>query len=868
MPRSGSKKKWKSSNINRQDSADNPKQFQSGSTCSKSTPVHNQKVLTEVRALFEKKFAFVRPSEGQEWKLPPAESLFSEAVVKDWDPELNHYKAELNELKCQLSDKDIQQWHQHTSFTHRSALVMSHLRNNYWVELCTQAWCKFFEIVSSYDVIKPGLAREEGACLKSVHLCEAPGAFVTSLNHYLKSSGILRHGAWNWLATTLNPYYEGNSTDAMIADDRFILQTQEHWFFGEDNTGDLMNAENLKSLKQRVEDTMGNVQLMTADGSINCQNDPAEQEVVVSQLHYCEVVTAMALLADGGSFILKMFTMFEHQTACLMYLLNCSFREVHVFKPATSKAGNSEVYVVCLGFIGQQSLEEYMPSLLSHFGPAECPNAMFPISSIPTSFLVQLRACAATFKDYQMATISENIWLYTHMSEQERHRLTKVREACRTTYVERYAIKSIRKADKICSDASKGQNIRAVGMFTKTARKRLHGTFTERQQLDHSHWLQRLNADYQQLAVATWGSEVMTQILQNNRELMPSEVASWDVVVGKRLTSIQSSSFCTAEVLDDWNLACAHAQTGCDAKEDLDKCSIYDQTIVDVMGTDLAKLQKISRSDGTINSLCLLTRKGKEDSFLQLLTKSGGWSLRNCLVTTTTADVSVTLEERRLTSEHSCHESMSKTTSSLGIPHLGDQNIIKKCSVLLQHDKVPVVYSDCGLGGKVSASSCKLSPHQLGTRLQSLVSVTLAMHALHIGGTLIIRVPEILTRFSAGLLYVIHKVFLQITLIAVVDNGTSSSVAIIAQGFVGAHPLLIQHLWKVYSSILEYQNNQETDVLTFVPQSQLCVKEFNNGLTEFSENFLKAQTSFLVQTELTAQLDNEQMEGNTPEQTR
>ena len=69
---------------------------------------------------------------------------------------------------------------------------------------------------------------------------------------------------------------------------------------------------------------------MTADGSINCQNDPAEQESVVSQLHYCEVITALSILAAGGAFVLKMFTMFEHSTVCLMYLLNCVFQKVEL----------------------------------------------------------------------------------------------------------------------------------------------------------------------------------------------------------------------------------------------------------------------------------------------------------------------------------------------------------------------------------------------------------------------------------------------------------------------------------------------------------------------------------------------------------
>ena len=41
---------------------------------------------------------------------------------------------------------------------------------------------------------------------------------------------------------------------------------------------------------------------------------------------------------------------------------------------------------------------------------------------------------------------------------------------------------------------------------------------------------------------------------------MPGEVSTWRVIVGKKLTSIQSSSFCLAESLDDWNLACTNSQ--------------------------------------------------------------------------------------------------------------------------------------------------------------------------------------------------------------------------------------------------------------------------------------------------------------------
>ncbi len=54
---------------------------------------------------------------------------------------------------------------------------------------------------------------------------------------------------WQWFAQTLNPYYEHDpSTAAMlIDDDRLIFHTihENHWDFGIDNSGNIMNEENI-----------------------------------------------------------------------------------------------------------------------------------------------------------------------------------------------------------------------------------------------------------------------------------------------------------------------------------------------------------------------------------------------------------------------------------------------------------------------------------------------------------------------------------------------------------------------------------------------------------------------------------------------
>ena len=48
----------------------------------------------------------------------------------------------------------------------------------------------------------------------------------------------------------------------MIDDDRFIFDTLKNWYFGEDNTGDIMMADNVGRLKDACEH-LGNIHLVS-----------------------------------------------------------------------------------------------------------------------------------------------------------------------------------------------------------------------------------------------------------------------------------------------------------------------------------------------------------------------------------------------------------------------------------------------------------------------------------------------------------------------------------------------------------------------------------------------------------------------------
>jgi hypothetical protein len=93
------------------------------------------------------------------------------------------------------------------------------------------------------------------------------------------------------------------------------------------------------------------VDLITADGGFDIKNYNG-QEIVTSKLILCEIYTALKTQRENGTFIIKFFDMFTHNSI-IYYLILCSFYEyVRIIKPRTSRNCNSERYLICYNFNG------------------------------------------------------------------------------------------------------------------------------------------------------------------------------------------------------------------------------------------------------------------------------------------------------------------------------------------------------------------------------------------------------------------------------------------------------------------------------------------------------------------------------------
>lgn len=479
--------------------------------------------------------------------MPNAGDMFTEPA---WQlNEFQELKVALNGTKQKLNFFDLDQWHAHTAKMNPAGLVIDHVRKVARPDFLTQAWCKFYEIACTSDLL-PRDVTTGGGDVFTVHLCEAPGAFVSSLNHYIAANH--ERVRLEWLAMTLNPYHEANGPPNIVSDDRLILNTLDNWEWGPDYTGDIFQPGYAEHLRRMVSERPGKtVCLVTADGSVDCSDDPGEQEDAVARLHDHETMVALNVLRDGGSLVLKMFTMFECRTICRLYLLCCLFRAVTVRKPATSKPGNSEVYVVCTGYRGRSLAEPFVRTYFDESGGPRQDAATLRLSQIPDGFRAALHECASYFSRMQMLMIDGNVDAWWSGKEDRHRDMEPVRRAVCAEFVARYGVRPIRA----------GREIMPGGGFVPRVRvncKRRGGvvggaSYAEKTLLRHTSD-PRQEADVLYRTLAECGREwprprSRDVVYWGRREHLTVGLPDVRYRLGKPVTAVRGSKFCSESLI-------------------------------------------------------------------------------------------------------------------------------------------------------------------------------------------------------------------------------------------------------------------------------------------------------------------------------
>ena len=150
------------------------------------------------------------------------------------------------------------------------------------------------------------------------------------------------------------------------------------------------------------------------------------------------------------------------------------FKEVNVFKPATSKEGNSEVYVICKEF-SHSSLSKDMKEVLLNNVEKFSVHSLFSQGDIDKTFMKELRKCSKFFKDIQTNAILSNIesfdfdidkinWRYkkTTMCNTQ---IRELRKKVADEFILRYNIHPIRNDQRIVPVTT--ASVKKVGNFSR-----------------------------------------------------------------------------------------------------------------------------------------------------------------------------------------------------------------------------------------------------------------------------------------------------------------------------------------------------------------------------------------------------------------
>lgn len=189
--------------------------------------------------------------------------------------------------------------------------------------------------------------------IKCLFLAEGPGGFAEAVIKYRLDNKYTKD---KFYGISLKSGTDKNIPEWKLQKD---CMKKVEISYGHDGTGNLYNFNNIEHLNT----TLGahSIDFITADGGFDFSSDFNGQEELSFHLILCEVVCALLLQKNGGTFILKIFDMFTENTLKLLQILTQYYKKIHLIKPLTSRPANSEKYVLCTGFEEQQ--DEILNSL-------------------------------------------------------------------------------------------------------------------------------------------------------------------------------------------------------------------------------------------------------------------------------------------------------------------------------------------------------------------------------------------------------------------------------------------------------------------------------------------------------------------------
>ena len=323
---------------------------------------------------------------------------------------LSHYLYEIKK-KLEEREKDWDTYKKYTNpyeFVH--GLVPGKKKSVSKYKPLSRSYFKMIEMLHTFNI------RFDNSPIKTFHLAEGPGGFIEAM------ANTRNNKSDQYIGISLLDDENDPNIPAWKKTDSFLKNNKNVRIeYGKDKTGNILSLENFVYCKNKYANSM---QVITADGGFDFSIDFNKQEINISKLLFAQMSYAIVLQKKGGTFILKLFDCFMHQSIDILSILSSFYEKVYLIKPNTSRYANSEKYVVCKGFLHSTN-DQYYPYFYNAFKTMVNLNEKVNIQrflSIPVSsyFITKLEEYNAIFGQQQIENIHYTISLIDSKNNQEK----------------------------------------------------------------------------------------------------------------------------------------------------------------------------------------------------------------------------------------------------------------------------------------------------------------------------------------------------------------------------------------------------------------------------------------------------------------
>lgn len=253
-------------------------------------------------------------------------------------------KKELNKARALLDEpykNNKKKYQQITNLFSKEGPIKEFIHEKYNTPNVSNAWLKEYEILSKYKVF-PNVAETCEYMDNASH----PGSWILGAYHYVNTMCDIKN--FKWCASSLVTESDENKNPL---DDTYFLNRNypDNYLMSDTNNGDVTILNNQIDFFKRKG---GTIDVYTSDLGFSASNNYDKEEEAHLRANVAQILTALLVLKPGGSSITKQFTFMTSLLISVMGILTTLFDKVDICKPMFSRPGNSETYLVCIGYHG------------------------------------------------------------------------------------------------------------------------------------------------------------------------------------------------------------------------------------------------------------------------------------------------------------------------------------------------------------------------------------------------------------------------------------------------------------------------------------------------------------------------------------